>query len=332
MQQFTRSIDKMNVYSVTGVVITGSTAAFSFLIIPKQGMFGYVLAIIFASFMGMLYSFLCSGAYKYVSVKMIKKDACAEMLKYSIPLIPNNIMWWLVGALNRPIMEQYLGIHSVGIFAVANKFPGIVSLLFSVFGLSWQISVLEEFGKAGYNQFFNRVLRLAAVGLFLLFFIFALCNRLIVRIFAATDFFDASKYVALLTLGSVFSCLAGIVGSNFSAMRQSKYFLYSSVWASICAVVGNIILIPILGIIGASVTVTLSFFVLLISRIIYARKYVRIQDLEKYLFMVIIGALAIIVMFSVQITVLQYGVVIFLCLLLIFINIDLKIIFNFMGK
>jgi O-antigen/teichoic acid export membrane protein len=328
VQQFTRSIDKMKVYSATGVTITVSTATFSFFIIPQWGVFGYVLALIFANFTGMLYSFLCSGAYKYFSVKMVKKSACFEMLKYSIPLMPNNMMWWLVGALNRPIMEQYLGMHSVGIFAVANKFPGIVSLLFSVFGLSWQISVLEEFGKEGYNRFFNMVLRLVALGLFLLFFVMAICSKLIIRIFVAPDFYDASKYVALLTLGAVFSCLAGVVGSNFSAIHQSKYFFYSSIWSSICAVVGNVILIPAFGIVGASITVTISFLVLLISRTIYAWSYVKIQNAKIYLLMITLGILSIIVMFNIQIFVLQYGIVIFLCLLLIVINKDLKIYFN----
>lgn len=45
------------------------------------------------------------------------------MLSYSMPLVPNNIMWWLVSALNRPVMEIYLGMEAIGLFAVANKFP-----------------------------------------------------------------------------------------------------------------------------------------------------------------------------------------------------------------
>jgi O-antigen/teichoic acid export membrane protein len=324
IQQFVRSIDKMKVYSTTGIVVTVSTTACSFFFIPRCGVFGYVVALIFANFLGMVYSFCCSSAYRYFSIASIKKNVCREMLKYSVPLIPNGMMWWLVGAFNRPLMEKYLGMHAVGIFAVANKFPGIVSLLFSVFGLSWQISVLEEFGKEGYNSFFNTVFRLVAVGLFLLFFVIAICNKLIIRIFVAPDFHEASKYVALLTLGTVFSCLAGIVGSNFSAIRQSKYFFYTSIWSSICAIIGNIILIPVFGILGASVTVSISFLVLLVSRMMYAWKYVKIQNIRKYLLMLVIGVLSIIVMFNIQIIAVQYGIIIFLCLLLIILNKDRK--------
>lgn len=42
-----------------------------------------------------------------------------------MPLVPNNIMWWLVSALNRPVMEIYLGMEAIGLFAVANKFPSV---------------------------------------------------------------------------------------------------------------------------------------------------------------------------------------------------------------
>lgn len=77
-----------------------------------------------------------------------------------MPLVPNNIMWWLVSALNRPVMEIYLGMEAIGLFAVANKFPSVFSSVFAMFAVSWQISVMEEYGKDGYSQFFNKVFRI----------------------------------------------------------------------------------------------------------------------------------------------------------------------------
>ncbi len=56
-------------------------------------------------------------------------------------------MWWLVGFLNRPIMEEYLGMHAIGLFAVAYKLPSLINVLFSVFMVSWQISVIERVPK-----------------------------------------------------------------------------------------------------------------------------------------------------------------------------------------
>lgn len=296
IQQFTRSIDKMLVYSVTGIVLTGFTALLAFLLIPLWGVTGYVLSIIVANILAAFYSVYFSKGYTYFSVNAMSVSSCKAMLSYSIPLIPNGIMWWLVNAFNRPLMETYLGMHAIGIFAVSNKFPGILSMIFAVFVSSWQISVLEEFGKKGYETFFNRVFRIVVVGLLFIFLGITLSSKLLVSIFATEEFSEAWRYIPILTLGAMFSCISGFAGSNFSATRQSKYFFYSSVWGAVAAILLNLVLIPRFDIWGVSLSVLLSFAVMAISRIWYGWKYVHITDLWKYFCMIVMGVLLIISM------------------------------------
>jgi O-antigen/teichoic acid export membrane protein len=324
IQQFVRSIEKMKIYSTTGIVLTISTAVFSFFIIPIWGVSGYVFALMLAHILAAAYSTVFSGAFKYFAIRSVKKNTCVEMLKYAVPLIPNSIMWWLVGAMNRPLMERYLGMHEVGIFAVANKFPGIVSIVFSIFSVSWQISVLEEFGKERFAHFFNTVFRIVVTGLFLLFFIIAFCGRLIVSILTTPAFYEASRYILPLTLGAILSSISGLAGSNFSAARKSKYFFYSSVWGAAFSVIGNFLLIPRLGIMGAAIAVLLSFTAMAVSRIVYGWKYVRIQNIPLYGGMLLIALTTIAVMLYVQTAWKRYCLLAALVCLFVCINYGLK--------
>ena len=292
-QQFTRSIDKMKIYSITGIVLTLSTAIFSFCLIPKWGVHGFVLAMIIANICAALFSFCLSGSYKYFSLNAIRKERCIEMLKYSIPLIPNGIMWWLVSSLNRPIMESYLGLHSIGILAVANKFPGILSMFFVISANSWQISVLEEYGKKDFSIFYNKIFRAAVFLLFLIFGGITFCSELLVILFSTEEFYDAWKYIPILTLGTVFSCISGLAGSVFSAVRKSKYYFYSSIWGALVAILINFIFIPRMGILGASSSIALSFFIMALFRIIYSWKYVKLLNISYYLSMMLIFILMI---------------------------------------
>lgn len=281
-QQFTRSIDQMKVYSITGIVSTIFTAIFTFLMIPQFGVAGYVWSIILANIVAGLYSFFASSSYKFFSFKNYDKSFLKTMLKYSIPLIPNGVMWWLVNALNRPLMEHHLGMHDIGIFAIANKFPGILSMVFAVFTTSWQISVLEEFGKDGFVKFYNNVFKLVFLVLIIILISITFCSKLIVSVFASEDFFDAWQYVPFLTLGVLFANVSGFAGSVFSATKESKYFFYSSLWGAISAIVLNFILIPLYGIMGACLSVIVSFFVMAISRFIYSWKYLKISNVMFY--------------------------------------------------
>jgi O-antigen/teichoic acid export membrane protein len=324
IQQFARSIDKMMVYSTTGIIVTISTAVCSFLIIPCWGVFGYVLALIFANLAGTAYSFFWSSAYRYFSITQIKKSTCGEMLRYSLPLIPNNIMWWVVGSFNRPLVENFLGMRAVGIFAVANKFPSILTTVFSIFSVSWQISVIEEFGKEGYAYFFNKIFRFITAILLFLFFIIVIFNRSIIGIFTTHDFYEASRYVPLLTLGAIFSSIASLTGSNFIATRESKYFFYSSIWGAVFSIFGNILLIPRLGLTGASMAILLSFIGMTVSRVVYGWRHVRIHNAGIYGLMLIIAILAIIVTRHVQTTWVKCSLVIVLFIVFLSINYSMK--------
>ena len=324
IQQFTRSIDKMVVYSISGVVLTAGTALFSFLIIPRWGVYGYVMAMILANLSAAIYSLLFSKAFKYINIKAIRKAECVEMLKYSLPLVPNSIMWWLVNALNRPIMESLSGMDSIGIFAVANKFPGMVAIIFSVFAASWQISVLEEFGKEGYSKFYNKMFRLVVFGLMLMFFMIAAGSKLLVTIFTTADFYEAWKYIPVLTLGVVFSNISSFTGCNFSATKESKYFFYSSIYGSLLAIILNFLLIPLWGVMGAALSVLLSFSGMAISRIIYSSKYVKIKNIGIYLLMLLIGILTIMVLLNVQTVWLKNILTLLLFFGFLYINRELK--------
>lgn len=278
IQQFVRSIDRMRIYSTTGIILTFSTALFSFFLIPKWGVLGYILSLVVANIVAMLYSAIFSKVYRYIALNSIKILHCKNMLKYSIPLVPNSIMWWFVSSFNRPLMEQYWGMHAIGIFAVAGKFPGILSMLFNLFSTSWQISVIEEYGKNGYDSFFNKIFKIVVTGLFICFLIITICSKFIISIFTTSEFYDAWRYIPILTLASVFSAVAALAGSTFSATRESKYFFYSSLWGAIVSIIANLILIPRYGIMGTSISVLLSFIIMAFVRILYSWKYVRIVN------------------------------------------------------
>lgn len=282
-QQFVRSIDQMKVYSATGIVLTVLTALFSWFFIPSYGVKGFVWAMIGANALAAVFSLTFSKALIFFSFRAIDKHHLKEMLAYSVPLIPNGIMWWLVGALNRPLMENYLGMHAIGIFAVANKFPGIVVMVFNIFITSWQISVIEEYKKEGFEKFYNSVLRIILLGLFIVFVVVSVFSKIFVKLFATTDFSEAWIYISVLALGSVMQCLSAFFGTVFSAARISKYFFYSSIWGAITAIVLNFILIPWLGTMGAALATLLSFTSMALSRLAYSWRFVKLSGTRNLL-------------------------------------------------
>lgn len=288
-QQFSRSIDKIKVYAISGLVLTISTAIFSFTLIPYYGLNGFFLAQIFSFLLSGLYTLIHSGSYKYFSFPSVKMNIYKEMTRYSVPLIPNAIMWWLVISLNRPIMEEYLGMNAVGVFAVANKLPSLITVLFSVLLVSWQISVIEEHKKESYELFYNRVLKVVFALLVCIVITLSLLGPMLIEVIADQKFYEAWEYIPLLSLAALFSAISGFVGTNFSATRESKYYFYSSVWGAIAAIAFNFLLIPMYGIHGAVIAIALSQLIMLVFRIKYSWRTVKITNPFFYLILLILG-------------------------------------------
>lgn len=283
-QQFLIGIERIRLYSFTGMILCVSTFIFSVLFIPAWGVQGYVYSLFWANILTSLCSFLLSGSYRYFSLKEFQWKRVRELLEYSIPLIPNAIMWWMVGAFNRPVMEAYLSYSDIGIFAVANKFPGIITLVFSVFSVSWNISVLEEFQKTTFTEFYHKVFKILFMILMVVTLILMLCSQYIIMLFSSSQFTEAWRYMVLLVVGAFFSCLSGFFGTIFGAVKKSKYFFYSSVYGSMVSVVLNFILIPMFGLMGTCVSVISSFFVMALSRYYYSKKFVTVRLMKDIAF------------------------------------------------
>lgn len=300
VQQFTRAIDRIAVYSITGIVQTAAVALFAFLLIPDMGISGYVLSCMGGGFAAALFSFVCSGAWRYLRLRDIDHAALTEMLRYSVPLIPNSIMMFLLSMFNRPVLEYFTGLTAVGVFAVAYRIAGTANVVFMVFQQAWLISAMEESRKEGYERFYNQMLKMVVTVQIVYAVALTAAGRLIVELFTTPDYFEACIFIPMLTAGVVFGNIAGFVGTNFATTRKSKYYFYSTVWSGVASVLLNFVLIPLFGIWGACWSLLVSQAVNMVMRIVYSQRIVKINDLVFAVWSVILLAANIVTSFFVE--------------------------------
>jgi len=323
VQQFARSIDSIIVYSITGLVVVVCTAVFSFVVVPKYGVFGYVSALAVANLAAALYSIVFSKSFKYIDIKKAKLSSCREMLRFSVPLVPIGLMNWMTNGLSRPIIAEYLGIHSLGIFAVANKFALVVQSVFTIFEISWQSSALEEYQNEGYACFFNRVLRLITASLLFLFFGSVLFSKIIVRLFTTSEFYTAAYYIPLLILVVIIKCMNFLVGSNIYIRKKSMLYFVMAVGQGIASVVLFYTLIPRLAIMGVALSMILISIIGLLLQTAVVWRWVKITNIVNYLESFSCCAAVLVIDFYAASSVVKYSSIILLLGLYVFFNRDL---------
>lgn len=274
IQDFCRGINKMSVFCFTGIIQSGAMALFSILLIPSAGVYGFVLAQVISNVLTAVFTFAYSGSYKYLSLSSFSVGYLKEMLKFSAPLIPTAVMWWLVSSLNRPLLEQYNGLFAIGLLAVGMKLPGLINLVYNFFQQAWVITVIEDYRKADFSQYFNQMFKLLfgmqTLGC-LLIIMFA---EPFMSFMTSTEYHHAFIYIPLITLGSIFSNMSAFMGTVFTASHQTRYTFYTAILGGLTAVLLNFLLIPSCGVWGACIAVFFAHFSSALSRVCFSRKFV----------------------------------------------------------
>ena len=72
---------------------------------------------------------------------------------YSLPLIPNNLAWWVVNASDRMVISHFIGLAANGIFTVASKFSNMFISFYNIVNLSWTESVSLHFNDEDRDEF-----------------------------------------------------------------------------------------------------------------------------------------------------------------------------------
>lgn len=301
LSQFARSINNVSAFAFSGAIFALSLASLGFLIIPNNGLFGYLIAYFFSVTASLVFLLFKSKAYSYFSLKLLSSKRLNEMIKFSLPLAPNSIIFLIIALVNRPVILKYLGVEANGVFAVVNTFPKLLNMFYGIFLYSWQISALDNYRDKNYKFFYNTTLNSLVFGVSLICLILSFFGKQILGVIADDKYIHAWVYIPILVIPVFFSILVGIIGVDFLVYKKTKYSFYSSIWAGAAAVVFNFILIPKFGLYGACFAIVISNAVLLVSRMIFSRSINNINSYFKhFITLLILSSFSFVVVYQKQ--------------------------------
>lgn len=272
-----RSNSNIKLYTIIGMIETILIVLLNIYFVPKYYLFGILLSSLIASFCIMIYLLFKTNFLFLINNENLNKKLYTEMLKYSLPLIPNAIVWWTMGLSDRFFIKYYQNLELVGLYSIANKYSLLVATIFGIFYKSLQISALEEFRTENYSKFLNNIFYsisdlLIVVSVFLIYFI-----KIIIRMSVASEYYIVWQYVPLLLVVTIFNSYSAILGVNYLVNKNSKGVFKSSLVATLINVLLNYILIPKYKIFGAIIATMLAYLVLFIIRILESKENVRIK-------------------------------------------------------
>lgn len=281
LAQYVRACGLTAFFALQGIIATAVIIGLNilFLVVLDIGLMGYVLSVVLAD---AAVSFIIIAVIRKefsLSLRRFNKDIAKRMLKFSIPLIPTTVFWWVTNVSDRYMVKGFIGDEVNGLYAAAFKIPTILILLSGIFIEAWQFSAVTERdteSRKNHEAFFGTVfdsfqgmLYISAAGLIAFSKIFAI-------ILFDDSYYEAWQYMPVLIAATVFSSLVTFMGSVYLVDKKSVHSFVTSMIGAIVNVLLNLLLIPTpLGANGAALATFLSYFVVFIIRAINTRKFIR---------------------------------------------------------
>ena len=294
---FARGIERVKETAIGGVICSATMIACNLflLLVLRIGLHGYFVANILGISAQIIYLFISCKLWLYITPE-IDKRLEEDMRNYSIPLIANNVGWWINNSSDRYIVTWLLGVSEMGIYSVGYKIPSILNMFQTIFSQAWTMSAVRDFDSEDRNGFFSKVYNFYNCGMVLICSCIIITSRILAHFLYSKDFFVAWKYVPFLTIAIVFGSLAGFLGGIFAATKDSKLFGNSTLAGALLNIILNIILVYFIGTLGSAIATLISYYVVWLIRMEHVKKHISLKinllnHYFSYIVLVIQGAL-----------------------------------------
>lgn len=279
MAAFSRGIGKVREAAVSGVMSSALTIALNilFLIPLKMGIVGYFWATILGAFSQSIYLAFAISIKKYRKVHGHYKNLEREMLRFSRPLIINNISWWINNASDRYVVTYFCGVEENGIYSIGYKIPTILSVFQSIFQQAWLLSAVHDFNAEDEGNFFSKTYALYNFSMVFLCSLLIWADKILAKILYANGFYAAWRYVPFLTFGFVYVAMANYIGGIFQAVKKPEMIAYSTLCGAILNIVLNIVLTQKIGAMGAAAATCFSYYIVWQVRLFSVSKYIKLH-------------------------------------------------------
>ena len=279
VQKLARCQQKNKQFAISGVVNTivmlGCQALT--LLVFKMGVDGMLIANAVSYIVASLYLALYLNIKQWLSKDAVDKGKFKELLKYSAPLIPNSVGWWVVASSDRYVITWFLGAAANGVYSIAGKFSQLLTFITTVFQLAWQESaIMEENSETRdkfYTRTFNTYMKLLLGGyLVVLPFI-----KIIIPILLAESYQVGWLYNPVLLIGAVFSAFSQFYGSAYMVFKRTSGALSTTIIAAAINITVGIGFVRHIGLFAPAVGTAVSFCVQWIIRMYHLRDCFKVK-------------------------------------------------------
>ena len=241
---------------------------------------------------GVFLANLCASAATFALAMIIvsknitwklPKGLYGQILKFGLPYIPAGLAGMAMQVIDRPIVKALTNDATLGIYQLNYRLGIFMMLIVGMFDYAWRPFFLNHARDEDAKRLFSKVFTYFTLGMMSIFLIVSLFIDDIVRMkIAGKQFFppvywQGTPIVPWVLLAYVFTGAYTCFVVGVYLEKKTKYLPFVTGAGALVNVGANLILIPMLGILGAALSTLFSYIVMAVGMYFASQKYYRID-------------------------------------------------------
>ena len=301
-----------------------------FIIILNYDARTILIAASISNIISFVYIVKAEKIHSFFSIKYFDKYILKKLLKYSVPMIPNVLSWWIVGLSDRTIIVHFVSTAANGIYSISCKFSNLLNSIFSIFSMSWHETASLHINDNDASEFFSKMI----VNIFNLFLIASIIIigflPIAFNIMIGNEYLEAYNYIPILLTANICNVLVGLLGGIYIAKKMTKKVAITTIFSAIINIVVNLLFVKRIGLFAACISTFVSYFIMIIYRYYDINKLIKIRIYDKNNIFYIISFLFLIVLYYLKFKI--FGLIVSLIILCIYVINNKRIIMDMIVK
>lgn len=277
-QKILRGLKNQKLFAASGIIYTGILVTLNFITVcvMKLGVTSLLVNTIISHVISIVLIFCLEKRMRCLSAVVDKSELLItqkEMLKYSMPLVPSTLSWWVMSVSDRYVIRFFLGASYNGIYAIATKFPSVLQTFFVLFNNAWTDMALANIhSKEESSKYVSDVFEKMYVFSFSMICCLIPLTKIVTQVILSADYKIGSVYIGFLYLGAIFQGYSTFASVGYLQNKKTARAATSSAAGAIVNLFIDLVLIKSVGLFAAAISTYAGFFVMWIVRMYDIRK------------------------------------------------------------
>jgi len=259
-----------------GNTIVSTAASFAFLVWFDLGVAGIFLGQALGQ---AIFSVVCIYLARDCYLAVFDLSLLRRMLRYSLPLVPGTLAFFLMQYVDRYILNEMRGLADVGIYGMGARIASLVNLFLMGFQGAWWPVVMKSFRDADAPARFRQVFEVYLFMTLTMLVVLSLFGKEVLLALTTPAFAQGFVVVPLLVLGAVMASIAAYFSYGIQIAEMNHLRMFLNLGALVVSVILNVLLIPLLGVLGAALANALCLALLALVSVAVSQRYYRVPYL-----------------------------------------------------